>query len=101
LSKEPRERERQANIYGKEEGILGEAEYHIRRPIPSITAGARPTIQHGGRKPPASCPKPLAERHTSHRAKSRADTPPLAHGVPNKVNKPIRRAGEKRKQTRP
>jgi hypothetical protein len=38
----------QANIYGKEEGILGEAQYHIRRPMPSITAGASLTPQHGG-----------------------------------------------------
>jgi hypothetical protein len=43
-----KERERQANIYGKEEGILGEAEYHIWRPMPSITAGASPTPRHGG-----------------------------------------------------
>ena len=63
------------NIYGKGESILGEAEYHIRRPMPGTTAGASPTPQHGGRrgwwgqarlvgageanggrKPPASCP---------------------------------------------
>ena len=30
------------------EGILGFAEYHIRRPIPGITARARLTLQHGG-----------------------------------------------------
>jgi hypothetical protein len=29
-------------------GILGEAEYHIRRPMPSITAGAGPNPRHGG-----------------------------------------------------
>jgi hypothetical protein len=29
-------------------GILGEAEYDIRRPMPSITAGDRPTPRHGG-----------------------------------------------------
>jgi len=43
-----KEGQRQANIYGKEEGILGEAEYHIRRPMPSITAGASPTPRHEG-----------------------------------------------------
>jgi len=42
------ERERQANIYGKEEGILGETEYHIWRLMLSITAGARPTLRNGG-----------------------------------------------------
>jgi hypothetical protein len=42
-----KERERQATIYGIEEGVLGEAEYHIRRPMLGITAGARPTLQHG------------------------------------------------------
>jgi len=30
------------------EGILGEAEYDIRRPMPGITAGASPTPRHGG-----------------------------------------------------
>jgi len=30
------------------EGILGEAEYHIRRQMPSTTAGASPTLRHGG-----------------------------------------------------
>jgi hypothetical protein len=43
-----KERKRQVNIYGKEEGILGFAEYHIRRPMPSITTGASPTPRHGG-----------------------------------------------------
>jgi hypothetical protein len=32
----------------KGESILGEAEYHIRRPMPGITAGASPTPRHGG-----------------------------------------------------
>jgi len=31
-----------------QEGILGEAEYHIRGPMPGITAGASPTLRHGG-----------------------------------------------------
>jgi len=34
----------------------------------------------------------------SHRAKSRANTPPLAQGVPNKVNQPIRK-GEREEKT--
>jgi hypothetical protein len=51
-------RERQAYIYGKEEGILGKAEYQIQRPIPSIAPGARPLPRHGGCKPPATCPQP-------------------------------------------
>ena len=38
------------------EGILGEAEYHIGRPMPSTTAGDRPTLQHGGRKPSGQIP---------------------------------------------
>jgi len=55
---------RQASIYMGKEGILGEAEYHIRRPMPSITAEARPLLGMGadggpwGRKPPASRPQP-------------------------------------------
>jgi hypothetical protein len=81
-----KERERQATIYGIEECILGEAEYHIRRPMPGITAGARPTLQHGAgggpRGPQATGLMPAAlgrwglyatERHTSHRAKFRAN----------------------------
>jgi hypothetical protein len=60
-----KEREKEANIYGKEEGILGEAEYHIRRLMPSITAGARPTLQHGVWWRPMGA--------ASHRAKSRAN----------------------------
>jgi len=54
----------QANIYGKEEGILGEAQYHIRRPMPSITAGASPTPQHGGwwRPMGAASHRPAADR---------------------------------------
>ena len=43
-----KEREKDRQIYGKGESILGEAEYHIRRPMPGITTGASPTPQHGG-----------------------------------------------------
>jgi len=42
------QRERQANIHGKEAGILSEAKYHIWRLMPSITAGAKLTPRHGG-----------------------------------------------------
>ena len=41
-------RERQANIFRKEEDIISEAECHIQSPIPSINAGATPTLQHRG-----------------------------------------------------
>jgi hypothetical protein len=40
-----KERERQAYIYGKEETILGEAEYQIRSSMPSITHEAKPAPQ--------------------------------------------------------
>ena len=43
-----KERQRHANIYGKEAGILGFAKYRLRRPMPSITAGAKPSTPHGG-----------------------------------------------------
>jgi hypothetical protein len=33
----------------------------------------------------------------SHQAKSRANTPPLAQGIPNKVDKPIRKGGREEK----
>jgi len=66
------------------EGILGEAEYHIRRPMPSITAGASPTPRHGGwwrQQATSHMPAALGrrgltapERHTSHRAKSCANS---------------------------
>jgi hypothetical protein len=69
-----------------EEGILGEAECHIRRPMPSITAGASRTPRHGGwwgQQATGHMPAALGrrglispERHTSHRAKSRANTKP-------------------------
>jgi hypothetical protein len=51
-----KERERQAYIYVNEETVLGEAEYHIRSPIQSITPEARLPPRHGGYNPPVSCP---------------------------------------------
>jgi len=48
LSTEQGERDRLAKIYGKEQGILGKAEYHIGRLTLSITSGASPTPRHGG-----------------------------------------------------
>jgi hypothetical protein len=52
---------------------------------------------NGGCKPQASCLQRLAESHTSHRGKSPANTPPLAQGVPDKVNKPSRKGGREEK----
>jgi len=45
------EKENTKLIY-REKTILGEAEYHNRSPKPSISAGARPPPQHGGRRGP-------------------------------------------------
>jgi len=42
-----KEREEERHIYGKEESILGDAEYHNRSPMPIITPGARPPPRHG------------------------------------------------------
>jgi hypothetical protein len=94
------ERENTRLIY-REMTILGKAKYHNRSLKPTTSAGASIPPQHGGRRGPwelqatglmpATLDKwglhaPLP--HKSHRAKSHANTPPLAHGVPNKqVNK--------------
>ena len=55
------------------EGILGEAEYHIRRPMPSITAGDRPTPRHGGWWRPMG-----AASHRPHARSLRPMEPPNA-----------------------
>jgi hypothetical protein len=93
------EKENTRLIY-REKTILGEAEYHNRSPKPTTSAVARPPPQHGGRRGPwglqatGLMPAALAqwglsalERHRSHQAKSDANTPPLAQGYPNKVNR--------------
>ena len=60
------------------EGILGEAEYHIRRPMPSITAGDRPTPRHGGWWRPI--------RAASHRPHARSLRPNATRAIgPNPV----------------
>jgi len=62
----------------KEEGILGEAEYHIRRPMPSSTAGARPTLRKGGWRRPMGA--------ASHRPHARSLRPlgAISPGTPHK-----------------
>jgi hypothetical protein len=69
LSKEQKERKRQANIYGKGESILGEAEYHIWRPMPGITAG--PSSSPWGQVRPMGA--------VSRQAKSRANSISSVH----------------------
>jgi len=60
------------------EGILGEAEYHIRRLMPSITTGARPTPRHGGWWRPMGA--------ASHRAHARSFRPKATQAIgPNPV----------------
>jgi len=61
-----------------EEGILGEAEYHIRRPMPGITAGASPTLRHGGWWRPMGA--------ASHRPHARSVSPKATQAIgPNPV----------------
>jgi len=57
-----KEREEERHIYKKEESILGDAEYHNRNPMPSITPGARPPPRHGDWWRPMEA--------TSHQARS-------------------------------
>jgi hypothetical protein len=50
--------------------MLGEAEYHIRRPMPGITAGASRTPQHGGWRGWWGQARPMGA--VSHRPHARA-----------------------------
>jgi hypothetical protein len=58
--------------------MLGEAEYHIRRPMPGITAGASPTPRHGGWWRPKGA--------ASHRPHARSVRPKATQAIgPNPV----------------
>jgi len=60
------------------EGILGEAEYHIRRPMAGITAGAGTTPRHGGWWRPMGA--------ASHRPDARSFRPNATQAIgPNPV----------------
>jgi len=60
------------------EGMLGEAEYHIWRPMPGISAGASPTPRHGGWWRPMGA--------TSHRPHARSFRPKATQATrPNPV----------------
>jgi len=75
------------------EGILGEAEYHIRRLMPSITTGARPTPRHGGWWRPMGA--------ASHRAHARSFRPKATQAIgPNPVPTHTANAGITRRVQR-
>jgi len=89
------------------EGILGEAEYDIRRPMPGITAGASPTPRHGGwwRPMGAASHRPHARSLRPNATKATGPNPvptlPLwPKAFQTKWTNQLKRAEEKRKQTK-